>query len=432
MMNLLFLSQYFYPEVAASSYLGDNIREDSCKNGIGIKLFVPIPSRGISNVVRKEYKRRKEEHMYNDMLTIRRFSLPKERKSFILRAFRYFLCCLIQLYYGLTTSNIDVMFMTSTPPIQGAMGALIRKWRKIPFIYNLQDIFPDSLVGTGLASKGGLLWKIGRVIENFTYKHADKIIVISEDFKRNIMAKGVLEEKIEVIYNWVDEKSVVPIAAVDNPLYEEFELERDKFYVVYAGNLGAAQNIDIIIEAAVKTCQTDILYLIFGKENQSRPYIEKVKMLGINNIRFLPIQPYSRVSFVYSLGNAAIVSCKKGFGSIGMPSKTWSIMSSGTAVLASFDRGTDMQRIIEGNKVGIFTEAGNINEFIQAILYLKEHSNECKNMGERGRQFILNNLTREIGTSKYIKTIKQVAKKIENECIQRQNSPNHRRHRLFR
>lgn len=66
----------------------------------------------------------------------------------------------------------------------------IKKIRGIPFVYCLQDIFPDSLAGTGLAKKGGLLWKIGRVIEDFTYKHADKIIVISEDFKKNIMAKG--------------------------------------------------------------------------------------------------------------------------------------------------------------------------------------------------------------------------------------------------
>ena len=71
------------------------------------------------------------------------------------------------------------------------MGGLLKKIKKVPFVYNLQDIFPDSLAGTGLAKKGGLLWKIGRVIENFTYRNADKIIVISEDFKRNIMAKGI-------------------------------------------------------------------------------------------------------------------------------------------------------------------------------------------------------------------------------------------------
>lgn len=105
------------------------------------------------------------------------------------------------------------------------MAVFIKKCRKIPFVYNLQDIFPDSLVGTGMTKKGSFLWRIGRIIENFTYRNADKIIVISEDFKRNIMAKGVPEEKIEVIYNWIDENEVVPIAKDVNPLYHELRAE---------------------------------------------------------------------------------------------------------------------------------------------------------------------------------------------------------------
>ena len=74
------------------------------------------------------------------------------------------------------------------------------------------------MVGTGLARKGGLIWKIGRVIENFTYRHADKIIVISEDFKKNIMAKGVPEEKIVVVYNWVDQNAVEGVGSGVVPL----------------------------------------------------------------------------------------------------------------------------------------------------------------------------------------------------------------------
>lgn len=114
---------------------------------------------------------------------------------------------------------------------------IIKKIKHIPFVYNLQDIFPDSLVGTSLAQKGGLLWKIGRVIENFTYKHADKIIVISEDFKKNIMAKGVPEEKIVVVYNWVDQNAVVDVSKEENKLFDMYDLDRKKFYYEYSGTL---------------------------------------------------------------------------------------------------------------------------------------------------------------------------------------------------
>ena len=166
---------------------------------------------------------------------------------------------------GSKHKDADCIFLVSTPPIQGLLGGLLMKRLNIPFVYNLQDIFPDSLVGSGLSTKGSLLWKIGRIIENYTYNSADKIIVISEDFKRNIMSKGVAKEKIEVIYNWVDEKAIVPVAKEKNPLYDELDICKDKFNVVYAGNLGNAQNIDIIIDAAQKLLSNqEIVFLIFG------------------------------------------------------------------------------------------------------------------------------------------------------------------------
>src|SRR3712207_2163570 len=220
-MKILFETAYFSPETAASSYLGDNIREALCKAGYHIELYAPTPCRGISKEVRKEYKIKKEETMYDGMMTIHRFSMYAEGKSPILRTLRYVLCWCAHLWKGLHAKDIDAIFLASTPPIQGMLGAFIKKFRGIPFVYNLQDIFPDSLFNNGLANKGGMLCKIGRVIEDFTYKHADKIIVISEDFKKNIMAKGVPEEKIVVVYNWVDQNAVVDVPREDNKLRSE-------------------------------------------------------------------------------------------------------------------------------------------------------------------------------------------------------------------
>ena len=280
-MRILFETAYFTPETAASSYLGDNIREALCKSDCHIELYAPTPCRGISKEVRDEYKNKKEETVYDGMMTIHRFSMYAEGKNPFLRTLRYGLCWCAHLWKGLCAKDIDVTFLPSTPPIQGMLGAFIKKFRGIPFVYNLQDIFPDSLVGTGMTHKGSLLWKIGRKIEDFTYNHADKIIVIGEDFKRNIMAKGVPAEKIEVVYNWVDENAVVPVAKEENPLFEEFGISREKFHVVYAGNLGNAQNIDVIVDAAKELSgRDDLEFLIFGTGGLKEQFVEKVKGYG--------------------------------------------------------------------------------------------------------------------------------------------------------
>ena len=112
----------------------------------------------------------------------------REGKKPICRAFRYFLCNIIEIHKGSKEKDIDIVYCYSTPPTQGIVGAkvakrLSKKYKhKVPFIYNLQDVFPDSLVNAKLSHEGGLLWKIGRKIESYTYRHADKIIVCSESF----------------------------------------------------------------------------------------------------------------------------------------------------------------------------------------------------------------------------------------------------------
>lgn len=408
-MKILFLPAYYYPEHAASSYLGDDLRKALCDSGAEIELYAPVPCRGVTEEVRKEYssKEKRREELLEGKLVVHRFSLFKEGKNPVLRALRYFLCWIKQFNRGLFAKGIDCIYLASTPPIQGVLGAMLKKLKRRPFIYNLQDIFPDSLAGTGLAKKGGFFWKVGRVIENFTYRNADKIIVISEDFKKNIMAKGVPEEKIVVIYNWVDEKAVQPVAKEDNPLFEEFGLSRDKFTIVYAGNLGNAQNISIIVDAA--KLLLDIQFALFGTgglENELRTQIENEQL---SNVHLNPLQPFERVSQVYSLGDACIVSCKAGLGGSAMPSKTWTIMSCGRPVVANFDEG-ELKDILENNGCGVFTKSDDLDGFVKAIEILSENSEQCVDMGKKGRQFILDNLTREVGTKKYVDVIKSFEK----------------------
>jgi len=408
-MYILLLKAYYSPEKAASQYLTDNLLEDFAKSNVSMTLYVPTPTRGVIEEVRKQYEKRKIEVNYGGKLRVYRFKMFKEGKNPLQRFFRYIFSHFIHFIKGLQEKDADVLLITSTPPTLGAVGVLVKKINKIPMVYVLQDVFPDSLVGAGMTKKGSFLWRVGRIIENFTYRNADKIIVISEDMKSNIMKKGVPESKIEVVYNWVDEKKVYPVSRSDNKLFDEYKLSRDEFYVVYAGNLGYAQNIEIILNAA-KNLQAfhDIKFLIFGSGGLEKELKEKADLMDLTNLEFLPIQPVERVPEVYSLGNLSIVSCKPGLGESAMPSKTWNIMACGTSVLANFDKNSDLQKIIESNEVGLFTDSGDIDSFTKAIKMMYENRDLCESYGKNGREFIIKNLSRKIGTTKYLNVIKSV------------------------
>ena len=412
-MRILQLAGYIFPEKAASIYLEENRYEAFSNAGFKTIVYAARPQRGLTEEEYQEYKHKNLEMMYNSGVEVHRFAMYREGKNAVLRAFRYFLISVVQLWKGIWAKDIDLIYVASTPPTQGALAALVKKFKKVPFVYNLQDIFPDSLAGTGLAKKGGLLWKIGRAIENFTYRNADKIIVISQDFKKNIMVKGVPEDKIVVVYNWVDQNAVKDIPRSENKLFAMYNLDPSKFYVTYNGNIGLTQNMDMLLEVAKSLeANEDIHFVLVG----NGAYLEQVKQIvaerNISNVHLLPFQPYEDISHVFSLGDVSLVISKPGVGENSVPSKTWSIMSASRPVLANFDEN-ELKTIIEENNCGIFTKAGDKVAFTDAILKLYNDRDLCKEYGRNGRQFVMDNLTREAGTKKYVDVIKSVASQLQ-------------------
>lgn len=411
-MNLLFLDAYFEPESIAYTHLEKDLLTGLVETKNKIRVICPVPTRGINEEVRKEYKSRRSENLYDGKVKVKRFWAPQEGKNPLIRAFRYFWCNVRTYQIAIRNNNVDAVFSNSTPPTQGMLSAMTAKklskryGKKVPFVYNLQDIFPDSLVNAGLTKKDGFLWKIGRKMEDYTYRRADKIIVISEGFKRNIMKKGVPENKIEEISNWIDLDSVHPVRREDNKLITEFSLNPEKFLVVYAGNFGTTQGADIILEAAKKLGKyTDIQFVVFGGGS----YFEDAKKEAedLKNVFIHELMPPERISEIYSLGNVALITCKPGTGNASLPSKTWSIMACDTPIIASFDMDSDLAEIIVDSGAGRCVEAGNADALIDAIQESYSKWKIEKSFEANLREFVRENASKQICVKRYVETIVQ-------------------------
>lgn len=406
-MNLLFLDSYFEPETIAYTHLEKDLLEGLVKGNSRVQIICPIPTRGVSDEIREEYKHRKNEKLYESRVKVRRFWAPQEGKNPIVRAFRYFWCNVRSYQIAMREKKVDIVFSNSTPPTQGILCAIVSKKlskkykRKVPFVYNLQDIFPDSLVNTGLTRKGSFLWKIGRRIENYTYESADKIIVISEGFKRNIMSKGGPEEKIEVVSNWIDLNSVHPVSRKDNKLINEFPINPNKFLIVYAGNFGAAQGADVVLKAAATLKdEKDIRFIFFG----GGAYFEEAKKEAekLDNVFIHELMPADRISEVYSLGDVALITCKPGTGNAGMPSKIWSIMACNTPIIASFDMDSDLADVIRNSGAGNCVKPGNVDALVKAIYDVHAEWKRGLRKPLNLRAYVKKNASKEVCVEKYI------------------------------
>lgn len=412
-MRILKLSGYFYPEQVSSTHLSKDLNEAYMKAGFDFVNYVPTPTRGISEEVRKEYKTKKYEVRDNGHTIVHRFAMFREGKHPLQRAVRYVLVNIIQYFKGSSAKNIDLILSGSTPPTQGLLCGLVKKRLKVPFIYNLQDIFPDSLVNAKMTQKGSLIWKIGRKIEDFTYRSADKIIVISEDFKRNIMEKGVPEDKIVIVPNWVDTDQVYHIDRKDNVLFDRYNLDREKYYICYSGNVGHSQNLELLLGAA-KVMQKDlpdVCFAIIGEGAAKETLAVKIAEEGLDNVILLPFQPYEDIAHVFSLGNVDLIISKPGIGGSSVPSKTWSILAAERPILASFDEDSALAKLINEQNCGIVANAGELDSLTGAIRRLYEDKEYAAALGKRGRTYVVENLSKEKCTGMYVDTIKSVVKR---------------------
>lgn len=362
-MKILFLNAYFLPEIISFTHLEQDLIQGFLDAGHQIEVLCPVPTRGIDRDTAEKYSKIKTESMFDGKVTVRRFWAPREGRNPLVRAFRYFWCNWRQYVLGKKYRGVDAIFAVSTPPTQGWLAGKLAKKLGCRFVYSLQDVFPDSLVTTGLSREGSLLWKLGRRLEDSTYSKADQIIVISHAMADNIRKKGVPEEKIRVVSNWIDTEAIQPVKKQANRLFEEFGIDKEKFTVVYAGNFGAAQGADVVLKAAKLLPEVQLVIFGGGAEFESA----KKEAEDLPNVIINGLLPQERVPEVYSLGDVALITCKKGVGGSGMPSKTWSIMACNTPIVASFDTDSELAQIIEKANAGLCVEPENPEALAEAI-----------------------------------------------------------------
>lgn len=411
-MKILYPASYFFPENTAISHFDRDLLRALTDAGHEVEVVCPIPTRGITDDVWREYRCRKQEEMFGGKVRIQRFWAPREGKNPVIRAFRYFWCVLESWHLGRRAKGIDVILAGSTPPIQGLAAGWLKKDLKCPFIYNLQDIFPDSLVNAGLARRNSLLWKIGRWVENTTYRQADKIVVISRDFQSNLLDKGVPVDHLRLIYNWINEKEAYPVGREENPLFDRYHLPRNKFYVSYSGNIGHSQNMDVLLDAAVSLLERkDIGFILVG-EGACRDHVkERIRSEGLDNVALLPYQPYEEIASVFSLGDVSLLISKKGIGSNSVPSKTWGYMAAARPVLASFDLNSELCSLLQEENCGVCVEPDSAEALSEMVVKLASGECPLREMGERGRQYILDNLTTAAGTKRWLQLLEDMVER---------------------
>lgn len=310
-------------------------------------------------------------------------SRKKDPQSLVGRALKY-VKLTIDIAKELNKSEADLYLLYSTPPFLGLLGRrLTRKGNKT--IYIAQDLFPDNLFAVKPAIQRSVIGGLLRRIEHQIYDSNTHIITVSETMKRTI-EKNSSSTPIDVIYNWANIDELHHVNRIDNSLFDEYCIDRNKFIVSYAGSLGPLQNIDLLLDVARRFKDNrDVEFVIFGRGVNQVLLEKRIRNEMMTNVKLLPIQSSEKISEVYSLGDLEYVSVGEGVMNMACPHKILDIFTVGSAILAVIDMDCDMARIISDNELGIV--ASSVDEIEMGINELLYKRTRIAVMGSNSRQF---------------------------------------------
>lgn len=226
--------------------------------------------------------------------------------------------------------KFDAVFLQSNTNA-GFHSFWIKHCIKSPFLFNVQDIFPLGAYYEGIISNSGVAYKVLNAIQKYAYKSASAIITISEDMKKTLQQLGVPENKISVVYNWA---YVSRFDTIDDECVRQLIFNNGKFNVVYAGNIGMAQNVLFIVKAAkiLKNCE-DIQFIIIGNGAKKDLCQKLASKENLNNIKFYDMLPQKYSQYIYKNSDINLVTLQKGIYETSLPSKTAVCYSCGKPVI---------------------------------------------------------------------------------------------------
>ncbi len=281
----------------------------------------------------------------------------------------------------------DLILAPSPPLTVGLSAALLAAIRRIPFVYNVQEIYPDVAVRLGVLRNRSII-RLLKHVERYIYSRAKVVVVISETFRQCLITKGVPAAKIRVIPNFVDLDALRP-----GDKLNEFSIRQkltEHFVVLYAGNIGLTQDFESIVDAASRLRNLEEIVILIVGDGARRDWLDQqIRQSDARNIRLLPYQPGSVVPQIYASSDVCLVSLRPGMASETFPSKIYSIMAAGRPAVVSAEQNTDLSSIVTETGCGLAVPPGDPEALADAIRRLYSQRHLLKEMGRLGRERVV-------------------------------------------
>ena len=409
-MRILAIEDAFPPELT-SARLPFEFADELANRGHEITVVTVFPRRYLIPEETKKIEVPKIRFFYWESMG--RFFVLRVRpelkvKSLITRFLEYSVLPITLFIGGLIAGRNKDLVHCQTPPLTVAFTAcLLSKILRKPIIIRIQDIHPDALIKIGLL-KNRLLIKLMEFMELFVYACASHITVISDGYRRHVLARGINSGKVSLIPNWANIDKIKP--PNENDFRERMRLGGE-FLVTYAGTMSWPQDLETVVEAAnILRNHRDIRFLIVGDGVKKEMLVRRSRELRLDNIIFMPLQPRDEYFKILYASDACIVPLRKQFTSPTLPSKMLEIMACGKPIIANVPFDSDVRKLVENAGCGIWVEPENPKGFSKAVLTLRSNRALVTKLGENGLLYLRSHLTLKACMDRYEELLDSLVK----------------------
>jgi colanic acid biosynthesis glycosyl transferase WcaI len=318
-----------------------------------------------------------------------------------------FICYQIGATWAGLGKQYDVVMAASSSLTAWLPFASMVVLRRKPAIYSVYDVYPSIGVTLGIFRHKPVIALVSSM-ERFCLNNARVVRIISNSFRPELRAMGVPDEKMILVYDWVDTDLIHPLPR-DNGFSREHNLT-NQFVVLYAGNLGLSQGLEHVLTAAETLVEhQDISFVFVGDGANRERLVAEAGQRRLTNVKFIPFQPRQRLPEVLASANVSLVSLQRGIGFGSLPSKTFSILASGRPVVASIDEGSETWNLIKRAEAGLCVPPENPSALVEAILILQKDRELREQMGRNGRNWAVKHHSPQSGAKQIEKIMLEIS-----------------------
>ena len=403
--NLLIYAHYYYPDVASTGQILTELAE-GLKESFHTTVICTVPS--YTGKVSQYYRKHKYYYENINGVDVLRIRVPEFRKNFapsrIVNIVSYFFSAVAATF---RVERQDYVFTISQPPVLGGLlGVIGKHLKKAKLIYNIQDFNPEQVKAVEFTGNK-LILNAMMLMDKHSCKAADKVIVVGRDMVdtlRNRFGKKMVP--YAYINNWINEKEIYPLPegnAGVQKFRKRYGLE-NRFVMMYSGNIGLYYDLPNLLKLIAQFQQEkEVVFAFIGEGSVLEELKEYQQKHQLENVVFIPYQEKKDLIYSLNAGDVHFVMNAKGIKGVSVPSKLYGVMAAGKPVLGILEEGAEARLIVEEAQCGRVVSPEDyeairnlIREFIQ-----KRNSEELACMGEKGRNYLVQHLTKDVSIKKY-------------------------------